>query len=274
MNNGIVCSLRVRDHDTLENVYLYRQLSYSIKTLRKFNKTIPVKIFVSASNLNLDHSKYFDYENIEFIYYDKILSNGWYDSFLNNNFAEVIEHRWVNAFEGLERFNFDNIIYMDTDTRFLKDPELLFDLYGNTEFIWSREDVCITEMDILGITPAMNDGVTVVSKNLLKYKDDCLMGIKKYINETLEHHKPTMDPEVFFHLNWVIIQYAVFNFFNSLGLHRYVDPRHIAMHHEPVHSPSEETIVHHYYTNNILHYLPKEYLLGVEYLYDAWGVQQ
>lgn len=259
MKNGIVCSIVAKDNDYLQNIYLYKQLSYSIKTLREFNKDIPVIVYISAKHKRNDHETFFPYENVHFIEFENKISDGWYPTFLDGTYAEVIEHRWINAFRGLEEFNFDNIIYMDTDTQFFKDPELLFEKYGNTEFIWTREDVCIEEMDILGITPGMNDGITVISKNILKHKDACLEHIRNYINTTLNDYATIMTPAQHYHLNWIIIQYAAFDYFNPKGLHRYYDPKHVKLHMEVSLQDLSETIMHHYFTGNSHIFLPKEY---------------
>lgn len=256
MNNGIVFSIVINDGEIMETHYLYRQLSHSIKTLRIVNKNIPVKVyFYSKNGLPNNHTKYFPDDNIEFIAFDNIISDNWYPTFLDGGFAKVIEHRWINAFRGLENFNFDNILYMDTDTQFLKDPELLFNLYGNTEFIWTREDTCEDLMKALKIFPGMNDGITVISKNILKHKDNCLISIRNYINYTLAKYRKILTKEQHKQLNWVIIQYAAFDYFYTRNLHKYVDLKHIVLH---VENQTNEAIAHHYFTGNSNIFLPKQ----------------
>lgn len=253
MNNAIVCSLRIKDNHKMENYYLYKQLSHSISTLRKYNKTIPVIVYYSSDNFPENHDKYFPDPNIQFIPFDNNISDGWYHTFLDGGFADVIEHRWINAFRALEDFKFDNIIYMDTDTQFFKDPEILFGIYGNTQYIWTREDTCEVEMKYLKIYPGMNDGITMISKFILKHKDLCLESIRKYINYTLDKYQTIMNKDEHFHLNWIIIQYAAFDYFWQRDLHRYFNKKYVTLHFEEIVS---DTIMQHYFTGNSNHFLP------------------
>jgi hypothetical protein len=259
MNNGIVCSLRIKDNHLMQAYYLYRQLSYSLATLREVNKTIPVVVYYSSDNFPDNHSHFFpDDPNTHFVPFENMVSNDWYHTFTEGGFAEVIEHRWINAFKGLEDYDFDNIIYMDTDTQFFKDPELLFEMYGNTDFIWTRDDTCEKEMKMLKIYPGMNDGITMISKNILKHKNLCLESIKKYINYTLDKYHTIMDSETHTHLNWVIIQYAAFDYFWQRDLHKYFNKDHVTLHFE---ENGENAIMNHYFTGNSSSFLP-EHLRG------------
>jgi hypothetical protein len=256
MNNGIIFSIVINGKGTMESHFLYRQLSNCVNTLRKVNKEIDVKVYYSSEDgLPKNHSLYFPEDSkTEFIPFENTISPSWYPTFFYGGFAKVIEHRWINAFRGLEDFNFDNIIYMDTDTQFFIDPEKLFEKYGNTEFIWTREDTCEDLMKALKIYPGMNDGITVISKNILKHKDMCLLSIKEYINYTLEKYRSILSEEKHHHLNWVIIQYAAFDYFYQRNLHKYFDNGDVLLHVEP----KEEThIVHHYFTGNSPKFLPK-----------------
>ena len=59
MNNGIIFSLVINEKDTMENHYLYKQLSYCLNTLRKVNKDIDVKVYYSCKDgLPENHSIY------------------------------------------------------------------------------------------------------------------------------------------------------------------------------------------------------------------------
>lgn len=255
MNNGIICSLRIKENHYMKDYYLYKQLSHSIATLRKFNKNIPVIVYYSSDNFPEDHLDYFPNDpHTHFIKFENKVSDDWYHTFKDGGYAEVIEHRWINAFKGLEDCNFDNIIYMDTDTQFFNDPEILFDLYGNTDFIWTRDDTCEVEMKYLKIYPGMNDGITMISKNILKHKNHCLESIKKYINYTLDKYHTIMNEDEHFHLNWIIIQYAAFDYFWQRDLHRYFDKEHVTLHFE---ERSDKTIMQHYFTGNSAEFLPE-----------------
>jgi hypothetical protein len=262
MNNGIVFSIIVDENFNIEHHYLYRYLSHSLNTLRKVNKEIDVKIYYCHSKgLPKNHSTYFPEDlKTEFIPFENPVSSSWYPTFVDGGFAKVIEHRWINAFKGLEDFNFDNILYMDTDTQFFVDPEELFKKYGNTESIWTREDTCEDLMKALKIYPGMNDGITLISKNILKHKEMCLLSIKQYINYTLEKYKSILSEANHNHLNWVIIQYAAFDYFYQRGLHKYFDNSEVLLHVEP---KKDTHIVHHYFSGNSSKFVP-EWLGGTQ----------
>jgi hypothetical protein len=252
VKNGIVVSMVLDEKISIEHNHMYKQLSHSLNTLRKINKDISVKIYYSYKpGLPDSHSVYFPEDpNTEFIQFDNIISLDWHPGFWS---AGVVEHRWVNAFRGLEDFDFDNIINMDTDTEFFRDPEELFEKYGNTEFLWSREDTCDDLTKTLKIYPAINDGITVISKNILKHKNMCLSSMKHYINYTLEKYKTLLSEKDYYQLPWVIIQYSVFDYFSSRNLHRYFDKDDVLMH---VEDKKDTHVVRHYFSSNSSKFLP------------------
>lgn len=256
MNNGIIFSICINENDKMESHYLYKQLSYCLESLRKVNKDIDVKIYYSCKDgLPNNHAEYFPVDTkTEFIPFKNDISSDWYNTFVEGGFAKVIEHRWINAFKGLEDFGFDNILYMDTDTQFFRDPEEIFTKYGNSEFIWTREDTCDDLMKALKIYPGMNDGITLVSRNILKHKDLCLTSIKKYINYSLDKYLSILSEKNHQHLNWVIIQYAAFDYFYQRNLHAYFSKNDILLH---VEDKKDTHAVHHYFTGNSSKFLPK-----------------
>jgi hypothetical protein len=253
MNNGIIVSIVVDEDYEIKNHYLYKQLSYSLNTLRKVNKDIAVKVYYSyKKGLPEDHSVYFPEDlNTEFISFENNISPDWHPDFWS---AKLFEHRWINAFKALEDFNLDNVLSMDTDTQFFIDPEELFKKYGNTEFLWSREDTCDDLTKTLRIYPAINDGVIIISKDTLKHKDMCLLSMKQYINYTLGKYKPLLSEKDYHQLPWVIIQYSVYDYFYPRNLHRYFEKDDVLLHTEP---KKDTHIIHHYFTQNSEKFLPK-----------------
>lgn len=253
MNNGIVFSIVVDDKYDIEHHNLYRQLSHSLNTLRKFNTDIKVKVYYSHKpGLPKNHSSYFPQDpNTEFISFENTISSDWHSGFWS---ADVVEHRWINAFKGLEDFNFDNILTMDTDTEFFRNPEELFEKYGNTEFLWSREDNCDNLTKILRIYPAINDGVSLISKKILKHKDMCLLSMKQYINYTLEKYKPILSEKDYRQLPWVIIPYSVYDYFYPRHINRYFDKDDVLMH---IENKKDTHVIRHYFSSNASKFLPK-----------------
>jgi hypothetical protein len=252
MKNGIVVSIVVDEQYDIEQHNLYKQLSHSLNTLRKVNKDISVKVYYSyKKELPENHLTYFPEDlNTEFIPFENKISSFWHPGFWS---AGVVEHRWINAFRGLEDFDFDNIINMDTDTEFFRDPEELFAKYGNTEFLWTREDTCDDLTKTLRIYPAINDGLTVISKNILKHKDMCMSSMKQYINYTLEKYQSLLSEKDYYQLPWVIIQYSVFDYFESRVLHKYFDKDDVLMH---VEDKKDTHVVRHYFSSNSSKFLP------------------
>lgn len=253
MNNGIVVSIVFKEDIDVEHNHMYKQLSHSLNTLRKVNNTIAVKVYYShKTGLPENHSLYFPEDlNTEFIHFENTVSSDWHSGFWS---AELVEHRWINAFKGLEDFNFDNIISMDTDTQFFRDPEELFAKYGNTEYIWAREDNCDDLTKRLKIYPAINDGITIVSKNILKHKNMCLLSMKQYINYTLEKYQPLLSEKDYHSLPWVIIQYSIFDYFFERGICSYLDKDDVLLH---IENKKDTHILHHYFSGNSSKFLPQ-----------------
>jgi hypothetical protein len=253
MNNGIVYSIVIDEKYDIEQHNLYRQLSHSLNTLRKVNKDINVKIYYShKKGLPQNHNVYFPEDlNTEFIFFENNVTPSWHPSFWS---VDIVEHRWVNAFKGLQDFNFDNILTMDTDTEFFRDPEELFEKYGNTEFLWSREDNCDDLTKTLRIYPAINDGVSLVSKNILKHRDMCLLSMKQYINYTLEKYKLLLSEKDYYQLPWVIIPYSIYDYFYQRNINRYFDKDDVLMH---IEDKKDTHVIRHYFSSNASKFLPK-----------------
>jgi hypothetical protein len=253
MKNGIIVSMVVDEIYDIEQNHMYKQLSHSLNTLRKFNKDISVKVYYSHKpGLPKNHSTYFPEDtNTEFISFENNISSDWHSGFWS---AELVEHRWINAFKGLEDFDFDNVINMDTDTEFFRDPEELFKKYGNTEFLWSREDNCDDLTKTLRIYPAINDGVSLISKNILKHRHPCLLAMKQYINYTLEKYKTLLSEKDYRQLPWVIVPYSVYDYFHQRDINRYFDKDDVLMH---IEDRKDTHVVRHYFSSNASKFLPK-----------------
>ena len=192
-----------------------------------------------------------------------INSNSRYKNFFQHYFTAGDEDQFQStrdqtnstyfSNQTIEDFNFDNILNMDTDTEFFIDPEELFKKYGNTEFLWSREDNCDDITKMLRIYPAMNDGVTIISKNILKHKEACFSSMKEYINYTLKKYQPILSEKHYYQLPWIIIQYSIFDYFNSRNLNKYFDKNDVLLH---VEDKKNTSIIRHYFSANSSRFLP------------------
>ena len=261
MHNAITYSFHV-GHGSLEDHRCFKQMIYSVTTLRKFNKTIPVNVYIAPVEVVPNLSKY-DYLGINFIPFNNTPDNygtDWYKTWLDLGYAEFLYHRWVNAYRSLREFKYDNVLYLDTDTVFHKDPELLFNKYGNTEYVWAREDNSYGIMNKLGITDGMNDGQFIISKNILKHEKESLENLRKYTNITLENMEGFLTGEEHLSLHWLCVQYAMFNYFSKIGVPiKYFDHSEVMLHIEPEHNDNINLILHHYYNGNSYKFIPPEF---------------
>ena len=99
MNNALVYSFHV-DEDNVENNRCYKQVKYSIKTLRKHNKIIPVKLYISSSsNIKMPKIK-----GVEIIKFDNNFEANVPERWKKDGFEKMLFHRWLNAFKALESF--------------------------------------------------------------------------------------------------------------------------------------------------------------------------
>ena len=265
MKNAIVYSYHIRNPDKLLSNRCFNQMLYSIKTLRDHNKTIDVNVYIAPKEeLEINLDKYKDL-NINFIPFDnteKEYGSDWYPTWLSLGYAEFLFHRWQNAYRSLREGAYDNILYLDTDTVFHNDPEILFTKYGNSEFVWAKEDNTYGTMERIGIENGMNDGQFILSKNMLKYEINSLDHLRIYTNETLAKFKGKLENDFeHFNLHWLCVQYGMYDFYKSINVPvRYFDKREVMLHIEPNHNDTSMLVLHHYYNGNAYLFIPQEYV--------------
>lgn len=254
MNNGIVYSFVLRS-GRLKDLHCYKQLKYSIDTLRKYNQDIPVYIYIAGADLsNLAFDK-----NVHIIKFDVVDDGGWPEDWVEWGYLEFLKHRWENAIQSIHDYNLDNILYLDTDTIFHNDPEILFNKYGSTEYLWAKPDNSTDIMQIVEVWPGMNDGQFILSKALAN--KDILKHMKFYVNHILSRHKHKLTEQQYKNLCWISTQYAVWDYFqNQKNPVKYFDDKEVMLHVEPEHNNIDNLILHHYYSGNTMRFVPKEYL--------------
>ena len=212
MKNAIVYSFHVREKNLTHNL-CYKELLYSIDTLRKYNRDIQVYIYISPSNLDTSILK-LD-KNTHLIKFDNIIDDGWPESWVQKQYIDLLKHRWENAIKSVVNFKLDNILYLDTDTVFYNNPNLLFDKYGNTNNVWAKQDNSDFIMKKIQVYPGMNDGQFILSKNVANL--EILDHIKFYVGHVLEKNKHILTEAEYLDLHWVSVQYAVFDYFKNKG---------------------------------------------------------
>jgi hypothetical protein len=211
--NAIIYSVYV-ENGNLSSNYNFEQLKTSLKSLRSFNKSIPVKIYVCATEAEdmhlLEDLKDAVTEVVLFdLKFDKRLTGGIY--------TRWTAHKWPNTLDSIKKFNLDNVLYIDTDTFFQKDPLYLFKKYGYTNHIWGKPDVEKVwperfELDYMG----MNDGQQMVSSKSLEYLEDLIKTRDDLVYEMQEKHKDSGDNKLDIAIQYIYGQYAVSEFLRSI----------------------------------------------------------
>ena len=255
MNNAIVYSFHVRQ-GRVKDLICYKQLRYSIDTLRKFNKHIPVYVYISPSNI--DTSDLNLGVNVNIVKFDVHDDGGWPQDWVDVGFLDFLKHRWEKAIEAVHRYNLDNILYLDTDTVFHNNPEILFDKYGSTGHMWAKPDNSDDLMKKIEVWPGMNDGQFIMSREIAS--KDILTHMKFYVNHVLSKNKDKLTDEEYRNLGWVSTQYAVWDYFqNQNNPVKHFDEYEVMVSTEPEAKNTDNLILHHYYSGNTYKFLPKEY---------------
>ncbi len=266
MKNAIVYSVHCVNEDFITSVR-FRQLLYSVSRLRRFNKDIHVFVYLSDKNFfgSKDVCKNL---NINFIYFEPEDYSGINFDYDNTKNASRLFHRWTNTFKTLKDFNLDNALYIDTDTVFYNDPEILFNIYGNTNSIYTKEDNCYDIMRNLGVdNNGLNAGQILFSKNLIYTEKDMFGFMKEYINSKLLDIKERVAPEVYNQTLWVIDQYALYEYYKSIGIKTNIyDIKHVMLHLEPWINDISELVLHHYLNRNYKIAVPAEFVKDHDFI--------
>jgi lipopolysaccharide biosynthesis glycosyltransferase len=254
MNNAIVYSFHVRESSILDN-RCYKQLKYSIHTLRKFNKDVVVYVYI-APNLASENINFG--ENVIVVPFENKDEEGWPDAWTELGYQQFLKHRWENAVSSIEKYNLDNVLYLDTDTVFYDDVNKLFNKYGNTNHLWAKPDNSDDLMNKVEVWPGINDGQFLLSKNIST--KDILDHIKFYVNHTLSYNKDRLTKEDHLALHWVSVQYAVFDYFqNKNNPVKHFDSEEVMLHLEPNYNDTSRLILQHYYNGNFEKVVPEEF---------------
>lgn len=213
MKNAIVYSLYVGEDDISKN-YNFEQLKLSLKTIRDINLTIPVFVYVSPVGLLPKYAAY-PLTTAQFVEFDL----NWDNRLEHETYAKWTSHKWQSAFHALEKYELDNILYIDTDTFFQKDPQLLFNKYGNRNAIVGKKDISEDWTKVFDVkNGGMNDGQFLISKQMLQHKDELLKERVEYVLRLQEKFKESKDDNIkITGIQWVSCQYAISEYLNKIG---------------------------------------------------------
>jgi lipopolysaccharide biosynthesis glycosyltransferase len=256
MNNAIVYSFHIREDDQKRNG-CYRQFLYSLETLRKYNKNIPVKVFISSSKkLEIKINDV----NTQLINFNNVLPSFFPKDWIETGHAEWLYHRWINAFRSFKLFDLDNILYIDTDTVFYNDPQKLFDRYGNTEQLWAMPDTEIQLMNKIGLGTGMNDGQVIISSKIYKYSKEIVKYMERYVCDIIENKRESLTEEEHFHLYWLCTQYAIASYFKNINNPiQYFDNKFVIIGDMNKGIDKTDLILHHYFSGNTNRHLPERF---------------
>jgi len=204
--NALIYSMHVEEGNIRDN-YSFEQLKLSVSTLREYNTNLKVIVYVSPKGILGSYKSHIDQTNLEFIEYDAD-----YDKRLNDRTYSIwTSHKWKNTFNALRTRNLDNVLHVDSDIIFQKDPEYMFSKYGNTETIYGKKDISDTWLDVFNVrNGGMNDGVFLINKKALKYEKGLLEHRVEYVYNLQEKFKDETDTNItHVGIQWVACQYAM-----------------------------------------------------------------
>jgi hypothetical protein len=259
--NAIVYSIHSSNLEIEHNAN-FQQLRYSIDTIRKYNKSIDIKVYISPSHIFETRTKPIPRDNVEYIPFDAKAD----PRFEHQLYALWTSHKWENAFRALEEYQYDNVLYTDADTLWQIDPEYIFAAYGDEECLWAKQDVYDTFINFLNLdNEVINDGVILLSKKMLKYKNGIL---KARIDKVLEWQEQYSDLGHYemrsFGIQWVACQYAVSEYLHEINLPpKYFNKYDVAVleDYEQMTTKERSTVsLLHYYSFAAHEFLPKEYV--------------
>jgi hypothetical protein len=254
MGNAVVYSFHVRESSLLQN-NSYKQLLYSLHTLRKFNTEMQVYVYVSppASTVGVELGP-----NVTLLPFNNPDEDGWPETWTGRGYQQFLRHRWENAIRCIADNNLNNILYLDTDTIFYDNVDKLFDKYGNTNYLWAKPDNTENLMSKIEVWPGMNDGQFLLSSKIAS--PEILKHIKFYVNHTLSYNKERLSEEEHNLLHWLSVQYAVFDYFkNTNNPVVHFDENEVMLHIEPTYKDTSRLILQHYYSGNFKKFVPEEF---------------
>jgi hypothetical protein len=254
MKNAVVYSFHVRENDISHN-RSYKQILYSLHTLRKFNKSIQAYVYISPRSFATDIELG---ENVTVVPFDNFDEEGWPESWTSLGYQQFLRHRWENAIKSIKDYDLNNILYLDTDTIFYNDVNKLFDKYANTDQLWAKPDNSESIMSKVEVWPGMNDGQFLLSSSIANL--EILKHIKFYVNHTLSYNKDRLSEEEYRSLHWLAVQYAVFDYFKNINNPvAHFEEDEVMLHIEPTYKDTSRLVLQHYYSGNFETFVPKEF---------------
>ena len=251
MNHCIVYSMYINEDESINESLHFHEFIYSLKTLRQYSD-IDVKLYISPSNILNEIKINFNDDKLEIIPFD-VSPNSKIE---NKTYANWLDHKWKTAFLTLEKFKYDSVLMIDADTIYNRSPDYLFKKYSDPNKLYAKPDIWddfLREIEVEDLS--MNDGVVIISKKMLKYKDIFLYVRDKHMLDLAEKYRHKIDNRHAFWLWgiwWAAAQYGIYEFLKAIGNKPiYIDD-------DDVNYFGNSTIVHYLHTG-AKQALPAEY---------------
>jgi hypothetical protein len=249
------------EQESLDDLLQWRELLYSVKTLREYNTDIEVKVYVSPPERVATITKFPDMRNLEIIGFE-LPENP--DPFPNPVVAKWIDMKYNAAFTVLKQ-GYDSVLMIDADTIYQYDVNEILEKYNKRRFYACPDPYGEFYANVGMKYPGMNDGVVLIPKWALDY-EEVLMAERHNFTKNLAEEHQGMDKtsEIWIRgICWASFQYGISEYLRKKG--KAVDwfDKHdvCTLYDWTKFMPAEQSIV------TILHYwhvgyetiLPKEY---------------
>lgn len=258
----IVYSIHSEDKN-INDLLQWREFLYSINTLRKFNKDVPVKLYVSPPDRVWDISRFPDtMENLTIIPVSNPVSN----NVLGDEVAKRLDMKFHAAFDALENSDYDRVLMIDPDTIYFDNPDLIFNKY-TADYMYATTDYSPDFFNLIKTNKLyMNDGIVIVPRWTLNMKDELLSARDKWVVDKAEELKDILTDEDHIwrnSLGWSASQYGIYDFLQETSKPvMYFDPRDVANLSDWEMGCKSPVLLHYWHIGYHEH-LPAEYKDGI-----------
>ena len=253
------------DREDIDNLMQWRELLYSVKTLREYNTEINVKVYVSPANRVNNISMFPIMENLEIIPIDNPVTH----AMPNEQVAKWLDMKYNAAFDTLSNGSYDRVLMIDSDTIYQSDPLILLNKYDENIF-YACPDGYDDLFRILGVSHKfMNDGVVIVPRWALEIKDELLEARRSYVESLMNRFENKINKSSdmwVFGICWASFQYGIYEYLEGIQRAvKYFDHSDVATLVDwwDLEDKLSPAIVH-YWSMGYKDFLPSDYLVGIE----------
>lgn len=251
-------------------------LKYSIDSIRKFTDDVPIVVY-----LYVDHEEYLSsyldvfkkYKNLEVVLFNPFVFFGQRvvpPKLSNLKNWRVVFHKWPNFIDAANHYEAEKLLFVDNDTIFYSDPNLVFDLLQDEHSV--RATYALATMNKndspdyithLGLEGAINDGVILTSKSVLlkKVKPKYLQDFNKIMDDLIRQVSEVSNLSELSNFSWMVFQFTTFLLLKNLGVNiHHFSINHVALGPTYFENPQGDVMIHHYlnFPEVVIKTLPEE----------------